>query len=154
MYLTGYVEARERVPMKEAIGRAPAALVEDGASVMLDSGSTVYCVAANLRGRRDLTFVVNDLRTAQLVADDPGVRLLVGGGGLLASNYALVGDRAASFVREPRVDWTFLGADAIDVHTGITNRTRSRCRSSKRCSPSRATPSSSPTARSSAAAHS
>ena len=49
------------------------------------------------------------------------MRLLVGGGELLASNYALVGDRAAEFMRELRVDWTFLGADAIDLRTGITN---------------------------------
>jgi DeoR family transcriptional regulator of aga operon len=115
------IKERERLPMKESIGKAAAALVEDGASVMLDSGSTVYRVAANLRGRRELTVVVNDLRIAQLVADYPGVRLLVGGGELLASNYALVGDRAAEFVRELRVDWTFLGADAIDLGTGITN---------------------------------
>jgi DeoR family transcriptional regulator of aga operon len=115
------LKERERRATKAAIGVAAAALVRDGDSVILDSGSTAHEVAANLRGRRDLTVVVNDLRTAHLVADFPGVRLLVAGGELLAANYALIGERAVAFVRELQVDWTFLGADAIDVETGITN---------------------------------
>jgi DeoR family transcriptional regulator of aga operon len=45
----------------------------------------------------------------------------VTGGELLDSVYALVGERAVAFLRDLRVDWTFLGADAIDPHAGITN---------------------------------
>jgi DeoR family transcriptional regulator of aga operon len=115
------IKARERQAAKAAIGRAAAALVKDGDSVILDSGSTVYEVAVNLVDRRDLTVIVNDLRIAHLVADIPSVRLLVPGGEQLTSNYALVADHAVSFVQELRVEWTFLGADAIDVETGITN---------------------------------
>jgi DeoR/GlpR family transcriptional regulator of sugar metabolism len=115
------IKARERQAAKTAIGRAAAGLVRDGDSVILDSGSTVYEVAAALRDRRDLTVIANDLRIAHLVADIPSVRLLVPGGEQLSSNYALVADHAVSFVQELRVEWAFLGADAIDVETGITN---------------------------------
>jgi DeoR family transcriptional regulator, aga operon transcriptional repressor len=115
------VKQHERGAAKQAIGRAAAALVHDGDSVMLDSGSTVYEVAVHLRERRELTIIVNDLRIAQLVAEFPSVRLLVPGGELLTSNYALVSDQAVAFVRQLRVDWAFIGADAIDVQTGITN---------------------------------
>ncbi|HEY6053249.1 MAG TPA: DeoR/GlpR family DNA-binding transcription regulator, partial [Gaiellaceae bacterium] len=115
------IKARERQAAKAAIGRAAAALVKDGDSVILDSGSTVYEVAVNLVDRRDLTVIVNDLRIAHLVADIPSVRLLVPGGEQLTSNYALVADHAVSFVQELRVEWAFLGADAIDIETGITN---------------------------------
>jgi DeoR/GlpR family transcriptional regulator of sugar metabolism len=115
------IKQHDRRAAKQAIGRAAAELVHDGDSVMLDSGSTVYEVAVHLRERRELTVIANELRIAQLVAEFPSVRLLVPGGELLTANYALVSDQAVSFVRQLRVDWAFLGADAIDVHTGITN---------------------------------
>lgn len=115
------IKQRERRGAKEAIGRAAAALVHDGDSVIFDSGSTVYEVAVHLRDRRDLTVIANDLRMARLVADFPSVRLFVPGGEQLTSNYALVGDHAISFMQELHVEWAFLGADAVDVETGITN---------------------------------
>lgn len=115
------LKEQEHRAAKAAIGRAAAALVRDGESVMLDSGSTVYAVALHLRYRRQLTVIVNDLRAAILVADFPSARLLVPGGEQLASNYALVSEYAASFAHDLRVDWAFLGADAIDIRAGITN---------------------------------
>jgi len=110
----------ERLAAKQAIGRVAAALVGDGESVAIDSGSTTYELAAQLRAR-DLTIVTNDLRIARLVSDYPGVRLLVTGGELLRSTHSLFGDRAVSFVEELSVDRTFLGADAIEATSGITN---------------------------------
>jgi DeoR family transcriptional regulator, aga operon transcriptional repressor len=115
------IKERERRAAKVAIGAAAAGLVRDGDSVILDSGSTVYEVAAQLAERRDLTLIVNDLRTAQLVADFQSARVLVPGGEQLSSNYALISDHAVAFVQELRVEWTFLGADAVDVQAGITN---------------------------------
>lgn len=115
------IKERERQAAKTAIGRVAAQVVRDGDTLMLDSGSTVYAVAAALRDRRDLTVIVNDLRTAHLVADIPSVRLIVPGGEQLSSNYALVADHAVSVVQELRVEWAFIGADAIDLETGITN---------------------------------
>jgi DeoR/GlpR family transcriptional regulator of sugar metabolism len=115
------LKEREHLAAKAAIGAAGALLVADGDRVLLDSGSTTYELAKELRGRQDLTIVTNDLRIAQLVAGFPGVHLLVTGGELLRSTYTLVGDRAVEFVRELSVDHSFLGADAIDVASGITN---------------------------------
>ena len=114
------MKEREHLDAKAAIGRAGALLVADGERVLLDSGSTTYELARELRGRQDLAIVTNDLRIAQLVTGFPGVQLLVTGGELLRSTYTLFGDRSVEFVRELSVDHAFLGADAIDV-SGITN---------------------------------
>lgn len=112
---------REHQPAKALIAVAATELVRDGDSVILDSGSTTRQFALKLRERRDLTVVTNDLEIGRLVADYPGVHLLVTGGELLPSTYTLFGARAVGFVEDLRVDWTFLGADAIDVDAGITN---------------------------------
>ncbi len=115
------LKQQQRTEAKKAIAAAAGEAVVDGDSILIDSGSTTYHLAVALRGRRDLTVVTNDLRIALLVADYPAIRLLVTGGELLNSTYTLVGDRAVAFVSDLRVDWTFLGADAIALDTGITN---------------------------------
>ena len=115
------VKQKAHTPEKEAIAAEAAKFVGDGDSVLLDSGSTTYHLAKALRTRQDLTIVTNDLLIGALVSDYPGVRLLVTGGELLSTTYTLVGERARSFVADLRVDWTFLGADAIDPKLGITN---------------------------------
>jgi DeoR family transcriptional regulator of aga operon len=115
------IRQQEHLSAKRAIALAAARLVHDGDRLLLDSGSTTYQLAVELRHRSNLTIVVNDLLIAHTVADYPGVRLLVSGGELLNSTYTLVGDRAIAFIGDLRVDWTFLGADAIDLEAGITN---------------------------------
>jgi DeoR family transcriptional regulator of aga operon len=114
------VKETENVREKRAIAQAAARLVENGQSVVLDSGSTMYELARALRRHRGLTFITNDLRVATEVATHTEIRLMVTGGELLASVYTLVGESAVDFIRDLHVDWTFLGADAIDP-TGITN---------------------------------
>lgn len=115
------VKQHERMTAKDVIAGAACELVCDGDSVLLDSGSTTYQLAVALRARRDLTLVTNDLLIGRLVADYPGVRLLITGGELLSSTYTLFGERAVAFVEDLRVDWTFLGADAVDAQSGVTN---------------------------------
>jgi DeoR/GlpR family transcriptional regulator of sugar metabolism len=115
------IRQQEHLSAKRAIALAAARFVQDGDRLVLDSGSTTYQLAIELRHRTNLTIVVNDLLIAHTVADYQGVRLLVSGGELLNSTYTLVGDRAIAFIEDLRVDWTFLGADAIDLEAGITN---------------------------------
>lgn len=111
------VRRREKV----AIAEEAAAMVSDGDSIVLDSGSTTYEVAVALRRRTSLTVLTNDLRIAKYVATFPDVRLLVTGGELLGSVFTLVGEHAVHFMSHYSADWAFLGADAIDPVAGITN---------------------------------
>lgn len=113
-------KVNERVPEKRMIARNAAALVGDGDTVILDSGSTTYEIAVALRDR-PVTVITNDLRIAHFVATSSDARLLVTGGELLGAVFTLVGDRALSFFDDLSADWTFLGADAVDASIGITN---------------------------------
>lgn len=115
------VKLTERRSEKTAIAAAAASRVRDGDTVVLDSGSTTYEVAAALRDRQRLTVITNDLRIAKFVATMPDAKLLVTGGELLGSVFTLVGERAVDFLADYTADWTFLGADAIDPAIGITN---------------------------------
>ncbi|MGM5068816.1 DeoR/GlpR family DNA-binding transcription regulator [Rhodococcus qingshengii] len=114
------LKENERRQEKAAIANCAARSVMDGQTVVLDSGSTTYQVAVELRHKSDLTIITNDLRIAKYVATLPHTRLLVTGGELLGSVFTLVGERAVEFLSDYSADWAFLGADAIDP-SGITN---------------------------------
>src|SRR5208283_2012083 len=115
------VKKHQRLEEKRAIAKYAAALVSDGDSLVLDSGSTTYALAQMIRGRSDLTIATNDLRIAHYLAEGGGVRLLVTGGQLIDSVFTLVGPSALTNLAGLQVDWAFLGADAVDPEAGVTN---------------------------------
>ena len=112
----------DRVAAKQAIAAHAASMIRDGDSLVLDSGSTTYALAAAINGRRSLTVATNDLCIAHLLAERGGVRLHVSGGQLIDSVFTLVGPAALASLSSMQVDWAFLGADAVDAEAGVTNR--------------------------------
>lgn len=53
---------------KQKIGAYAASLIQDGESILLDSGTTTLEIARNLRNARNLTVVVNDLNVAGVLS--------------------------------------------------------------------------------------
>jgi DeoR/GlpR family transcriptional regulator of sugar metabolism len=106
---------------KASIGRAAAALVSDGESVFVGSGSTTVYVVRNLVDRKDLTIVTNALNIATELASAPGVTVVVTGGLMRASELSLVGHITEQSLREVRVDKVVLGMRAISLQAGMTN---------------------------------
>jgi DeoR/GlpR family transcriptional regulator of sugar metabolism len=106
---------------KHAIGRAAAVLVAPDETVLLDAGSTTWEVANCLPRQFNLNVVSNDLQILLLLADVPTFNTVDTGGVVRKSVYSLTGHPAEDFIRSLRVNWTFLGADAIDPVFGITN---------------------------------
>lgn len=106
---------------KEHIGRAAAALVADGESVVIGSGSTTAYVARHLGDRKNLTVVTNALTIAIELASAEGVTVVVTGGMMRASELSLVGHIAEQSLREVRVDRVIIGIPAISLEAGMTN---------------------------------
>jgi len=106
---------------KACIGRAAAALVSDGDSVFIGSGSTTAHVARHLVGRKDLTVVTNALTIATEFASVEGVTVVVTGGMMRPSELSLVGHITEQSLREVRVDKVILGMRAINLEAGMTN---------------------------------
>lgn len=112
---------RERLFEKQAIAEQAVQFVQDGDSVILDSGSSTYALAEALSVRRNLTVATNDIRIGHYLAAQGNIRLLMCGGELIDSVFTLVGPATLSFLGALHVDWAFLGADAIDPNGGISN---------------------------------
>lgn len=99
---------------KAAIGRAAAALVPDGASLILNIGTTTEAIARALTGHRHLLVVTNNLNVADILAGCPTIAVVVAGGRVRPSDRAVVGALAIDFLRGFRVDYALIGASAVD----------------------------------------
>ncbi|SFQ32087.1 DeoR/GlpR family DNA-binding transcription regulator [Amycolatopsis rubida] len=115
------VRSTENTPVKKALARAAAAMAADGQTVVLDSGSTMYHLAAALRERDGLSVVTNDLMVATRSAGHPTNRLHVTGGSVIDTVYTLVGPDTVAALENMHADLAFLGAEAVHDQAGVTN---------------------------------
>src|SRR5262245_55634803 len=110
---------RLEVARKQAIATAAAGMVDDGEAVALDSSTTAYYLALELRRKRELVVVTNGLLIAAALADAPGVTVLVTGGMLRLQAMSLVGDLGADVLRSTRINTGFLGARGLSLQRGL-----------------------------------
>lgn len=106
---------------KESIGLAAAALIKDGDSVFIGSGSTTAYVARNLVNRKRLTVITNALNVGMEFSDPVGITVVVIGGMLRSSELSMIGHIADQALREVRVDKVIIGMTAISVDKGLSN---------------------------------
>jgi DeoR/GlpR family transcriptional regulator of sugar metabolism len=104
---------------KQAIAVAAAAMVGDGEAVALDSSTTAYYLALELRKKRELVVVTNGLLIAAALADAPGVNVLVTGGMLRLQAMSVVGELGAGVFRTTRINTGFFGARGLSLERGL-----------------------------------
>ncbi len=105
---------------KRAIGEIASTLVMDGDSLGLDSGSTVLELAKTLIGKRNLTVLTASLTVANLLADAPGIRIILSGGILRPEEGSLIGHIAERTFQEFRIDKAFIGIGGISRENELT----------------------------------
>ena len=113
------VRLRVEADAKRAIARAAASMVADGEAVALDSSTTAFYIALELREKRELVVVTNGLRIASALADAPGVSVIVPGGVVRMAAMSVVGDFASSVLRSTRIGRGFFGARGISAERGL-----------------------------------
>lgn len=99
---------------KIAIGSAAAEEIEDGQSVIFDSGLTVLQAARRVVEKRlHLTAVTNSIKTAAALAQSDRIRLIVVGGTLRPGTFTLVGEPGLSLLERLRADIALLNTPAV-----------------------------------------
>ncbi len=120
--------SRRNEQAKRAIARTGAALVRDGQSVMLDSGTTTLALALELRTRKRLTLITPSLAIASALQHSPGVQVLLLGGFVRRDSPDLVGIVTEMNLDHLKADWAFIGADGIDLQGNLYNASIEVCR--------------------------
>ena len=105
---------------KQAIGRAAAAMIKDGDTIIIDSGTTAFQVACNLHKFRNLTVLTNALNVAQEVLSYKRFNVILLGGNIRNSSESVVGALAESNLKMFYCDKLFIGVDSFSVENGLS----------------------------------
>ncbi|MFK8258570.1 DeoR/GlpR family DNA-binding transcription regulator [Erwinia sp. AnSW2-5] len=105
---------------KKRIAIAAAGLVQEGDTLILDSGSTTKLIAEELVAFSNITVITNNLPAAFILAENKDITLVVCGGTLRHKTISLHGSIAEYALRDVSANLMFVGADGLDPDSGIT----------------------------------
>jgi Transcriptional regulators of sugar metabolism len=114
------LQNQENLVEKAAIAAKAVEFINDGDTIILDSGSTTTEIAKLISGFKNLTVITNSLNIALTLGVDPEVNLVVTGGEFKAPTLSLTGQKAADFFDNLHVDKLFLATAGITLKSGLT----------------------------------
>lgn len=100
---------------KQAIGAAAAGLIQNGASLFINIGTTTEEVARALSDHKELLVITNNLNVAVMLYPNPNIEVIIAGGAVRRADGAVVGESAAHFISQFKVDYAIIGASALDL---------------------------------------
>ncbi len=104
----------EHETAKQQIAETAASRVQDGQSVLLDSGTTTLAVAHALKSKKRLTVITTSLPIASELQNCEHIDLILLGGALRREAPDLIGPITESNLEQLKADIAFIGADAVD----------------------------------------
>lgn len=111
---------KEFLKEKQLIAKEAVKLIEDGDTIVLDSGTTTTEIAKNLGQFTNLTIITNALNIASILSEYEGVNIFMPGGSLRKKSLSLVGVLADENFEKFYCDKLFLGADGFDTTHGLS----------------------------------
>lgn len=111
-----YVQRRNRnMEGKRRIGRECVRHIPNGSSVFINIGTTTEAVASELMTHSDLLIVTNSLNTANILAANPNIEIVVAGGTLRRTDGGLLGNMTTQFVDLFKFDYAIISCAGIDA---------------------------------------
>ena len=106
------------IEQKISIGKFAASLIEDGDSIYLDAGTTIYEMAKFI-DKKDIFVVTNGIDNIDILLER-GIDVYILGGKIKSKTKAVVGTNAFKQLEKFRFDKAFIGINAIDIEFGLT----------------------------------
>src|SRR5689334_352314 len=117
------IDIKQSMYRAEKLRVAAAAVthIQDGQTVILDSGTTTSEIARLIRGLKfqSLNVITNALNIAVLLASAPFINLVIPGGILRRRSWSLSGPTAEHAIRDLQAHTLFLGVDSLDPEVGL-----------------------------------
>lgn len=105
---------------KQIIGRLAASLINEGETILLDSGTTTLEIARNLHRFQKLTIITNALNIAAELLNYKRFNVIMLGGYLRETSQSTVGPIAESNLKVFYCDKFFLGVDSFNIESGLS----------------------------------
>jgi DeoR family transcriptional regulator of aga operon len=113
-------KAEQHAAEKRRIGAAAAELINDGESIILDSGTTTQQIARHIIGKKDLKIITNGLNVVLELLGSKDIQLILLGGMVRQNSYSAVGHFAEEMLGHLSADKLFLAVDAFDLDFGLS----------------------------------
>jgi DeoR/GlpR family transcriptional regulator of sugar metabolism len=110
----------ENQEIKKRIAAAAAELIRDGETLFINSGTTAYYTAIELKRRKNLNVVTNSIPIALELGGLPSFRVILLGGEINATYSFTYGNNALDQLRHFRADKTILSMDGVRSDAGLT----------------------------------
>jgi DeoR/GlpR family transcriptional regulator of sugar metabolism len=111
---------QENLDKKELIASKCLEFIQEGDSIILDSGSTTTEIAKRLTGYHHLTVITNALNIALILGAQPGIEVIMTGGEFKPPTLSLTGQKAADFFKGLNVQKLFLATAGLSLKSGLT----------------------------------
>ncbi|MDE1162268.1 MAG: DeoR/GlpR family DNA-binding transcription regulator [Acidobacteriaceae bacterium] len=106
---------------KDALGRAAAALVQEGETIVLDSGTTTRYIARHLVSKKNLVVITTSLAILEELAGSPGIQVRLTGGVYRRVSHDVCGNVTEEALGNIYADRAFFGAAALSLRKGVMN---------------------------------
>jgi len=110
---------RENGVQKREIARIAASYVEDGSTIIIDSGSTMAHLVHQLRAKRDLVVITNGINHVEDLLSNPSLTVVVTGGMVRRVTMGAAGPLAAEALSSLHADHTFLATHGFSAEAGM-----------------------------------
>ncbi len=100
---------------KRRIARMVAAQIPQGASLILNIGTTTEEVARALIDRRNLRVITNNLNVAQVLSQSEDCEIILAGGLVRNHDGGVVGEATLDMINQFRVDYAIMGISGVDL---------------------------------------
>lgn len=110
----------QNMDRKQKIGQAAAALVSDGETIIIDSGTTTSQFADNLKQRQNLNIITNALNIALMLGGNPTNTVHMPAGQFKAPTLSLSGEKSVDFFVGIYAEKLFLATAGISFDAGLT----------------------------------
>jgi DeoR/GlpR family transcriptional regulator of sugar metabolism len=114
------VANHDNLDKKELIAAKCLEFIENGDTIILDSGSTTTEIAKKLKGTRHLTVITNALNIALMLGAEPDIEVIMTGGEFKPPTLSLTGQKAADFFKGINVQKLFLATAGLSLKAGLT----------------------------------
>ena len=111
---------KQHLDEKKRIGQAAAKLIEDGDTIILDSGTTTIEITRHLSNLSNLTIITNALNVANELVELPNINVIIPGGFLRKNSLSLIGATAEDSFKNYFCDKLFLAVDGFSAIHGLS----------------------------------
>ncbi len=111
---------KQKMAEKIAIGKSAAALICEGDSVIIGSGTSTLYFAKEITPPRSITVLTSSIPVAAEVSQKEIDEVVVLGGIMRKSSVSTVGPFAENIINQFACSKLFIGADGVDLDFGLT----------------------------------